>query len=66
MPFTSEYTQECLDKIQALGAVTYQLSRGGLNPFTRIFILLYNTLKIYYEKFNLILYFHILLNLHDL
>lgn len=37
--FTSEYTQECLDKIQALGAipVTYQLSRGGLNPFADIY-----------------------------
>lgn len=36
--FTSEYTQECLEKIRALGAipVTYQLSRGGLNPFADI------------------------------
>lgn len=33
--FTSEYTESCLEKIKALGAepVTYQLSRGGLNPF---------------------------------
>lgn len=32
--FTSEYTDECLQKIQALGAipVPYKLSRGGLNP----------------------------------
>ena len=47
--FTSEYTQECLDKIQALGAipVTYQLSRGGLNPFADIhsFIQLKNLLR---------------------
>ena len=36
--FTCEYTQECLEKIRALGAVpvTYQLSRGGLNPFEDI------------------------------
>ncbi|MCU4316012.1 glycosyltransferase family 4 protein [Acinetobacter bereziniae] len=35
---TSEYTEECLEKIKALGAtpVTYQLSRGGLNPFADI------------------------------
>ena len=33
--FTSEYTDTCLDKIKALGAmpVCYELSRGGLNPF---------------------------------
>lgn len=33
--FTSEYTVEDLDKIQSLGAIpiTYQLNRGGLNPF---------------------------------
>lgn len=33
--FTSEYTEDCLERIKALGAepVTYQLSRGGLNPF---------------------------------
>lgn len=47
--FTSEYTQECLDKIQALGAipVTYQLSRGGLNPFADIhsFLQLKNLLR---------------------
>lgn len=36
--FTSEYTQSCLDKINALGAipVCYELSRGGLNPFADI------------------------------
>lgn len=36
--FTSEYTEECLEKIKALGArpVRYQLSRGGLNPFADI------------------------------
>ena len=36
--FTSEYTESCLKKIQALGAkpVCYQLSRGGLNPFADI------------------------------
>ncbi|ENV24274.1 glycosyltransferase family 4 protein [Acinetobacter baumannii] len=36
--FTSEYTESCLEKIKALGAepVTYQLSRGGLNPFADI------------------------------
>lgn len=36
--FTSEYTQKCLEKIRALGAIpiTYQLSRGGLNPFADI------------------------------
>ncbi len=36
--FTSEYTEDCLEKIKALGAepVTYQLSRGGLNPFADI------------------------------
>ncbi len=35
---TSEYTDQCLEKIKALGAVpiTYQLSRGGLNPFADI------------------------------
>lgn len=35
---TSEYTEECLEKIKALGArpVRYQLSRGGLNPFADI------------------------------
>lgn len=35
---TSEYTDQCLEKIKALGAVpiTYQLSRGGLNPFVDI------------------------------
>ena len=35
---TSEYTEQCLDKIKALGAkpVTYELSRGGLNPFADI------------------------------
>lgn len=32
--FTSEYTQSCLNKIEALGAtpVPYTLNRGGLNP----------------------------------
>ncbi|WP_336933529.1 glycosyltransferase family 4 protein [Acinetobacter bereziniae] len=36
--FTSEYTDECLKKIKALGAIplTYKLSRGGLNPFADI------------------------------
>lgn len=40
--FTSEYTDQCLEKIKALGArpVTYQLSRGGLNPFADIAALL--------------------------
>ena len=35
---TSEYTEQCLWKIKALGAipVTYSLSRGGLNPFADI------------------------------
>lgn len=35
---TSEYTDQCLEKIKALGAIpiTYQLSRGGLNPFADI------------------------------
>lgn len=34
--FTSEYTDECLEKIKALGAipVRYSLSRGGMNPFS--------------------------------
>lgn len=33
--FTSEYEQHELEKIEAMGAipVTYQLNRGGLNPF---------------------------------
>ena len=36
--FTSEYTESCLIKIQALGAkpICYELSRGGLNPFADI------------------------------
>ena len=36
--FTSEYTEACLEKIKELGAipVTYQLSRGGVNPFADI------------------------------
>ncbi|WP_336169063.1 glycosyltransferase family 4 protein [Acinetobacter sp. 161(2023)] len=35
---TSEYSDQCLEKIKGLGAlpVTYQLSRGGLNPFADI------------------------------
>ncbi|RZG75955.1 glycosyltransferase family 1 protein [Acinetobacter wuhouensis] len=35
---TSEYTEQCLEKISALGAIpiTYQMSRGGLNPFADI------------------------------
>ncbi|KAF1022965.1 MAG: N,N'-diacetylbacillosaminyl-diphospho-undecaprenol alpha-1,3-N-acetylgalactosaminyltransferase [Acinetobacter bereziniae] len=35
---TSEYSEQCLEKIKALGAIpiTYQLSRGGLNPFADI------------------------------
>jgi glycosyltransferase involved in cell wall biosynthesis len=36
--FTSEYSEECLNRIKALGAipVKYELSRGGLNPFADI------------------------------
>lgn len=36
--FTSEYSESCLEKIKALGAipVCYELSRGGLNPFSDI------------------------------
>lgn len=36
--FTSEYTQSCLEKIKALGAIPicYELSRGGLNPLADI------------------------------
>ena len=36
--FTSEYTSECLEKIEALGVIpiTYQLNRGGLNPLADI------------------------------
>jgi glycosyltransferase involved in cell wall biosynthesis len=35
---TSEYTETCLNKIKALGAIpiTYSLSRGGVNPFADI------------------------------
>lgn len=35
---TSEYTEQCLEKIKALGAeaIVYKLSRGGLNPFADI------------------------------
>ncbi|MBJ9950992.1 glycosyltransferase family 4 protein [Acinetobacter bereziniae] len=35
---TSEYTEECLERIKMLGAIPtrYQLSRGGLNPFADI------------------------------
>ncbi|MFW1911287.1 glycosyltransferase family 4 protein [Acinetobacter ursingii] len=35
---TSEYTEQCLEKIKILGAipVTYKMSRGGLNPFADI------------------------------
>lgn len=35
---TSEYTDQCLEKIRQLGAepVVYKLSRGGLNPFADI------------------------------
>lgn len=46
--FTSEYTDSCLDQIKALGAipVTYQLSRGGLNPFADIASVLELTRKI--------------------
>lgn len=34
--FASEYTNTCLEKIKYLGAmpITYNLSRGGLNPFS--------------------------------
>lgn len=34
--FTSEFSDNCIDQINALGAipVTYSLSRGGLNPFS--------------------------------
>lgn len=36
--FTSEYTENCLNKIEALGAtpITYSLNRGGLNPMADI------------------------------
>lgn len=36
--FVSEYTEDELDKIQAMGVIpiTYQLNRGGLNPFSDI------------------------------
>lgn len=36
--FTSEYSQEDISKIKALGAmpITYQLNRGGLNPLSDI------------------------------
>lgn len=36
--FTSEYTETCLNKIEALGAtpITYTLNRGGLNPLADI------------------------------
>ena len=36
--FTSEYTKEELSKIEVLGAIpiTYELNRGGINPFTDI------------------------------
>lgn len=36
--FTSEYSDTCLEKIKALGAIpiTYTLSRGGLNPFADV------------------------------
>jgi len=46
--FTSEYTTMCLEKIEALGAIpiTYQLSRGGLNPFADIASILELTRKI--------------------
>ena len=46
--FTSEYTESCLNKIQALGAkpVCYQLSRGGLNPFSDIASMIELTKKI--------------------
>ena len=46
--FTSEYTESCLTKIQALGAkpVCYQLSRGGLNPLADIASLFELTRKI--------------------
>lgn len=35
---TSEYTEECLERIKMLGAIPirYKLSRGGLNPFADI------------------------------
>ena len=46
--FTSEYTDSCLEKIKALGAipVPYQLSRGGLNPFADLASLIQLTRKI--------------------
>ena len=46
--FTSEYTDFCLEKIKALGAipVPYQLSRGGLNPFADLASLIQLTRKI--------------------
>ncbi|TCM64372.1 glycosyltransferase involved in cell wall biosynthesis [Acinetobacter calcoaceticus] len=45
--FTSEYTDACLEKIIALGAIpiTYNLSRGGLNPFADIASMLELTQK---------------------
>ena len=46
--FTSEYTDSCLEKIKALGAIPgpYQLSRGGLNPFADLASLIQLTRKI--------------------
>lgn len=46
--FTSEYTENCLEKIKELGAipVCYQLSRGGLNPFADIASLIQLTKEI--------------------
>lgn len=49
--FTSEYSEGCLEKIKALGAepITYQLSRGGLNPFADL-----RTLKWLKQKITVI------------
>ena len=46
--FTSEYSDQCLEKINALGAIpiTYELSRGGLNPFADLSSLIQLTKKI--------------------
>lgn len=61
--FTSEYTENCLDKIKVLGAVpvTYELSRGGLNPFADIASTYQLIRKI--KKLSQISFFHILLSL---
>jgi len=54
--FTSEYTDHCLEKISALGAipVCYQLSRGGLNPLADIAALLQLIQKIKQIKADIV------------